>query len=80
MPTDFSAYVKASVQRQFGRQAPKTFSGRSAWWVATRRIRSLLADDIVDLYSEPGIPPDAIDWLIAWYAEDAARRWSDHAV
>lgn len=75
-PTNFSAYVQESVQRQFGRQAPTTLSGRSAWWLATRRIRSLLGDDIVDLYSEPEISHDAIDWLIAWYAEDAARRWS----
>lgn len=78
VPTGFSAYVKESVQRQFDKQAPRAFSRRSAWWVATLRIQTLLADEIVDLYSEPEVAPGAVDWLIAWHAWETARKWSAH--
>ncbi|MDN3351701.1 hypothetical protein [Actinomadura sp. DC4] len=75
-PTAFSDHVGQSVERQFDKQAPRSFGQRSAWRMATLRFRSTLANEIVDLYSEPEVAFGAIDWLIAWYAAEAAREWS----
>jgi hypothetical protein len=74
-PTEFSASVHASVERQFDKQTPWAISPE-VWEAATRRIRTLLADDVVDLYSDPEVAPGAVDWLIAWHAWAAARRWA----
>jgi len=74
-PTEFGAYVKESVQRQFDKQMPWAISPET-WRDATRQIRTLLAEEIIDLYSEPEVAPGAVDWLIAWHAWVAARKWS----
>jgi hypothetical protein len=75
-PTAFSARVERTVRQQFDKHAPTSAAQRSAWTVATMRARTLLTQEIVDLYAEPEVSPGAIDWLIAWYAEEAARRWA----
>jgi hypothetical protein len=75
-PVAFSDHVNRTVQWEFDKRAPKAHFQRSAWNVATRRSRATLADEIIELYSRPEVAPGAIDWLIAWYAKDAARKWS----
>lgn len=75
-PNAFSAHVEQAVRQQFDKHAPTSAAQRSRWTVATMRARTLLAQEIVDLYAEPEVSPGAIDWLIAWYAENFARRWT----
>ncbi|WP_329253120.1 hypothetical protein OG417_10140 [Actinoallomurus sp. NBC_01490] len=75
-PTDFSAHVERTVRQQFDKHAPTSAAQRSRWAVATMRARTLLAQDIVDRYADPEVSPGAVDWLIAWYAENTARRWT----
>jgi hypothetical protein len=75
-PTEFSAHVERTVREQFDKNAPPSVAQRAAWSLAHRAFRGRLAQEIVDLYEEPAvIMPGAVDWLIAWYAETAARRW-----
>ncbi|MFB9833470.1 hypothetical protein [Actinoallomurus acaciae] len=77
-PTGFSTHVERTVRQQFDKYAPTSAAQRPRWTVATMRARTLLAQEIVDLYAEPEVSPGAIDWLIAWYAENFARRWAAH--
>lgn len=77
-PTPFSVHAGQIVELEFDKQAPQAFARRSAWRVATLRIRSALADEIVDLYGKPEVAFGAVDWLIAWYAAETARKWDAH--
>jgi hypothetical protein len=78
-PTDFSAHVEWTARRQFAKNAPRSAAQRAAWSLAVRKPRGRLVQEIVDLYAEPAPrTPRAVDWLIAWYAEEAARRWAAH--
>ncbi|MFD0901676.1 hypothetical protein [Actinomadura sediminis] len=74
--TPFSMHVARRVDVEFAKRAPDGAVERSAWTLATRQRRSVLATEITNLYAEPKVEPGAIDWLIAWHARQAAREWS----
>jgi hypothetical protein len=72
---EFEEQVHATVDRTFALRSPEAAWQRSGWNVATRRIRSQLAEEFTDLYCNPEIEPGAIDWLIDWHAKECARSW-----
>ena len=73
-PTEFSDQVDATIRREFGRRAPDG-PGRQFWAAATQAVKTRLANDIVDTYSEPAVGPGGVDWLIRWNSKQARQRW-----
>ncbi|MEU5876419.1 hypothetical protein [Spirillospora sp. NPDC047279] len=75
----FNYRVSRTVDREFTKRGPGSDSDsvtdRAQWRLATRRLRTSLTNEITNLYAEPRIEPGAIDWLIAWYARQAADKW-----
>ncbi|WP_084262473.1 hypothetical protein [Actinomadura formosensis] len=72
----FAEHVHRTVQRQYEKRAPRAALRRPLWMAATRRSRTTLANEIIEVYSDTGIAPSRIDWLIAWHAEDDERKWA----
>ncbi|OLT38056.1 hypothetical protein BJF79_28060 [Actinomadura sp. CNU-125] len=71
--TGFGRYVAWRVEVEFNKRAP---GGVFGWWkLATRQRRVTLTNEIGNLYTDPAVEPGAIDWLIAWHADTAAREW-----
>lgn len=72
----FADHVHGSVQRQYAKRAPSSPLQRPLWTAATRRTRTTLANEIIEVYGDKGIAPTRIDWLIAWHAEEDERAWA----
>jgi hypothetical protein len=75
-PSEFSAYVRRTVERQFAANAPEAAPEKSRWSRETSKIKKVLTREIVDLYSDPEVPPGGLEWLIKWHAKQSARRWA----
>lgn len=72
----FAEHVHRTVQRQYEKHAPRAALQRPLWTAATRRSRTTLANEIIEVYGSTGIAPSRIDWLIAWHAGDDKRKWA----
>lgn len=73
--TFFKAHVMRTVAREFGKHAPASTIQRSRWTMATHRRRTQLVNEFTNLYGDLDEERDGINWLIAWYAEEAADEW-----
>lgn len=76
VPQEFRDHIHDTVRREFDKRTPTTGLQRSTWPVATRRIRSALAQEMIDLYGDQEVEPGAVDWLITWHAKETARKWA----
>jgi hypothetical protein len=73
--TAFLQRVPAYVRIRFAGQAPAKAKDRRGWEADTARLRDALTDRMIELYLEPETEAGGIDWLIRWYAREAARKW-----
>jgi hypothetical protein len=72
---EFLRLVPEYVRIRFADQAPAKVKERRAWEAGTLGLRATLTDRMIQLYLDPETRPGSIDWLIRWYAREAARKW-----
>jgi hypothetical protein len=72
---EFLRLVPEYVRIRFADQAPAKIKDRRGWEAGTLGLRATLTYQMIQLYLEPETRAGSIDWLIRWYAREAARKW-----
>jgi hypothetical protein len=70
----FANRVDHSFTHYFTKYVPKD-ADRERWLAATAGIRTMLRDEIVELYRESRVGVDRVNWLIRHLVSDVRMRW-----
>ncbi|WP_030104088.1 hypothetical protein [Actinoalloteichus caeruleus] len=73
---EFSSAVDSAFRHYFDKYGP-TDEGRQTWQAGTRGIRSTLATEVAEIYSESSIGVGNVRWLIRHLARRTRRKWDE---
>ncbi|GAB3891850.1 hypothetical protein GCM10029964_065700 [Kibdelosporangium lantanae] len=78
----FATAVRRQMDYYFTHWRPtagKKVMDNDQWRTRTARLRSTLHARLVRLYGTSRVPVSKLNWLIRWYAKQAARQWQKNS-